>query len=309
MQTIIGSGGAIGQDLARQLSRYTNKIRLVSRQPKAINATDEVLALDITSKEAVYEAVKGSEIVYLTVGFAYSLKVWKQQWPAMMENIIAACREYGAKLVFFDNIYMYDCNRLSAMTEETPVNPCSRKGEIRARIAQRLTDEYNKGNLQALIARSADFYGPTFSNSVMLEMVYKNFKKGKKANWLINADKIHHFTYTPDAAKAVALLGNTAEAYNQVWHMPTSTEALTGRQWIKLFADAMQVEARFSTISKWQLSLLGIFIPVLGEMKEMAYQYDRDYCFDSSKFDQKFGLKATPPREAIQQIVAAGVNM
>jgi nucleoside-diphosphate-sugar epimerase len=63
-------------------------------------------------------------------------------------------------------------------------------------------------------------------------MVYKNLQKGKKAMWLADASKIHSFTYTPDAARATALLGNTPDAYNQVWHLPTSAEKLaltTGR--------------------------------------------------------------------------------
>ena len=73
----------------------------------------------------------------------------------------------------------------------------------------------------ALIARSADFYGPGNEKSFVTEMVYKNIKTGKAANWFINADKKHSFTYTPDAAKATALLGNTKDAYNQIWHLPT----------------------------------------------------------------------------------------
>jgi len=46
------------------------------------------------------------------------------------------------------------------MTETTPYNPCSRKGEIRAKIATLLEDEIKKKNLNAIIARAADLYGP-----------------------------------------------------------------------------------------------------------------------------------------------------
>ena len=51
-----------------------------------------------------------------------------------MSNSIEACKRAGAKLIFFDNVYMYG-KAGGPMTEETPFNPCSKKGEIRAKIA------------------------------------------------------------------------------------------------------------------------------------------------------------------------------
>jgi hypothetical protein len=37
--------------------------------------------------------------------------------------------------------------------------------------------------------------------------------------------------------------------------------------------------------------LVSLFIPVLKEVKELRYQLDQDYCFDSSKIEKAFGLK------------------
>jgi nucleoside-diphosphate-sugar epimerase len=138
MQTILGAGGTIATDLARDLTAYTRNIRLVSRNPRKINDTDQLFPADLTRREDVFRAVEGSEVVYLTVGFEYDTKVWRERWPPLMAHVIAACKRYGAKLVFFDNVYMYDRNALSRMTEETPVRPSSKKGEVRARIAQML---------------------------------------------------------------------------------------------------------------------------------------------------------------------------
>ena len=42
MQTILGSGGAIGLPLAKELKSFTSQIRLVSRNPKKVNDTDEL---------------------------------------------------------------------------------------------------------------------------------------------------------------------------------------------------------------------------------------------------------------------------
>ena len=232
MQTILGANGTIGSVLAKELMNYTDKIRLVSRNPRKVNATDELFPADLSEPGAVDRAVAGSEVVYLVVGFDYKLKVWEEKWPRLMRATIDACIKHNARLVFFDNVYMYDINAIPHMTEASAINPPSRKGAVRKQIAQMLMDEVKAGKLMALIARSADFYGPGNEKSFVIEMVYKNLKKGKRANWFIDADKKHSFTFTPDAAKATALLGNTPDAYNQVWHLPTDKNTLTGREFI-----------------------------------------------------------------------------
>lgn len=40
------------------------------------------------------------------------------------------------------------------------------------------------------------------------------------------------------------------------------------------------------------VGILGLFIPILKEVKELRYQLDRDFCFDSYKIEQAYGLKA-----------------
>jgi len=301
MQTILGAGGAIGIDLAKELVAYTDKIRLVSRNPKKVNAGDELFSADLTNAESIDEAVKGSEVVYLVVGFPYDIKVWRKVWPQVMTDVIAACKKYNAKLVFFDNVYMYDRDAIGFMTEETRVRPTSKKGEIRRQIAQRLQDQMASGELTALIARSADFLGLT--NSVPVEMVYKNLAKGKKAQWLADANKVHQFTFVPDAAKATAMLGNAPDVWNQVWHLPTDHSRLTGKDWIGLFAKELNAEPKFTVVPGWMLGVIGLFMPIMRELKEMNYQNDRDYVFDSTKFEQRFGFTPTQPADAVKYVV------
>jgi nucleoside-diphosphate-sugar epimerase len=221
-----------------------------------------------------------------------------------MRNVIDACKAHQAKLVFFDNIYMYDPEYLSPMTEETPIRPVSKKGIVRSQIAKMILDEVKNGALQAIIARSADFYGPSIENtSVLTETVFKNFSNGKKAIWLGSVDYKHSFTYTPDAGKATALLGNTIGAYNQVWHLPTAPNPLTGKEWIEIIASEMGVEPNFQVVQKFFVRIIGWFVPIMKETVEMMYQYEQDYVFDSSKFENRFGFRPTPYLEGIRIIV------
>ncbi len=291
MHTILGAGGAIGVDLAKSLAAHSRAVRLVGRNPKKVNDNDELVRADLLNASATADAVKGSSVAYLTAGLPYRVDVWQRDWPIVMRNVIDACKRHNAKLVFFDNVYMYGLVK-GKMTEETPFNPNSKKGEVRAKIAQMLLDEIKQGNLTALIARAPDFYGINLQTSILEFTVIQNLRKGKSAQWFCNPDALHNFIFTPDAAKATALLGNTESAFNQTWHLPTA-EPVTGRTLVALFAQAFKTSPKISVLSPFMLKMLSPFVPILKEFKEMLYQYEFDYQFDSSKFQKAFGMLPT----------------
>ena len=299
MQTILGAGGAVAIELAKELKKYTNKIRLVARNPEKVNDDDELFLANLLDKKSINDAVEGSDIVYLTAGLEYNIKIWRRDWPVIMRNVIDACIAHNAKLVFFDNVYMYAPEEIPHMTEESPIAPATEKGKVRAELIKMIFDAIEKRKLTAMVTRSADFYGKNVKTGFLNIGVIDNFKKNKKAFWQSDANKIHSFTYVPDAAKAVALLGNTPDAYNQVWHLPTSFQRWTGKEFVNYVAKQMHVKPRYYILSKLMISLFGMFSPTLRELKEMHYQNDRDYFFDSSKFQKKFVLQPTTYEKGI----------
>jgi len=298
MQTILGSSGVIGKELAKALPQYTNKIRLVSRNPKKVNEGDELIKANLFDAGETLKAVAGSEVVYLTVGLQYDINVWRRDWPVIMTNVINACKKYNSKLVFFDNVYSYG-KADGWMTEQTPAKPDSEKGKVRAKLNEMIMNEVKQGNLKAIIAKAADFYGPETPLSFVNIMVFENFRKGKKAQWMIDVNKKHSFTYTPDAGKGTAILGNTESAYNQIWHLPTGKNVLTGKEFLELTAKAMNVKPEYMVVKRWLLSVLGLFNKVIKENNEMLYQNDSDYLFDSTKFEKAFNYKPISYEEGI----------
>lgn len=299
MQTILGANGVIGRELSRHLPVYTQaRIRQVSRSPRRVHPTDELVPADLLDARATADAVAGSSVVYLVAGLAYDHRVWAQQWPVVMRNTIDACKRHGAKLVFFDNVYAY--GRVDGpMTEDTPYNPCSRKGEVRAQIATTLMDEVRRGELRAMIVRAADFHGPGATLAVTHATVMERLRQRKAPQWLGDPKAVHTFTYTPDAGRTVAILGNTESAYGQVWHALTSREPITGEQYVRLACELAGQPYRLQRVPRWMVAALGVFIPVLRENVEMMYQFEHDYRFDSSKFERAFGLTATAYRDGI----------
>jgi len=307
IHTIFGAGGAVADQLLPVLLKNNEKVRLVSRHAKPMDGVETVSA-DATNYQQALQAVKGSSVVYLLIGLPYDVRIWKAQWPVIMTNMINACKETGAKLIFFDNVYMYG-KVDGQMTEETPFNPISKKGKIRAAIANQLLQETKTGNLKGLIARAADFYGPIgFKTSVPNLLVIQNLLNGKKAQWLGNADQRHSITYVPDAAEALYMLAKREDALGQTWHLPTAGNPPTGRQFVQQAAAIMQKPDGVTVISRWMLSLAGLFNRIMKELVEMNYQCEYPYLFDSSKFNKAFGFTPTSYADGIKQTAQWALN-
>jgi nucleoside-diphosphate-sugar epimerase len=304
MITILGAGGAIGNELVKLLAAKNQPFRIVGRSPKATPGATETLAADLMDKDQTIRAAAGASVVHLLVGLKYDHTLWQEMWPRIMSNTIEACKRAQARLLFFDNVYMY--GKVSGpMTEETPFNPCSKKGEIRAKIATTLINEWKSGALVAMIARSADFYGPDTQNGVPNLLVFEPFAKKQKASWLVNDSVPHSFTYTPDAAQSLVQLAERATAWNQTWHVPATPNALTGKEFVALAAQEFGVAPRYRVLSRPVLRLAGWFDPLVAESYEMLYQSDSPYLFDSSKFAREFGFAGTPYADGIRTTAAS----
>lgn len=305
MQTILGAGGIIANELAKELNKnYTKDIRLVGRNPKKVNETDELFVADLLNAQQTADAVKGSEIVYITAGLPYNSKIWHEQWPILMQNVIDACKLHQAKLVFFDNVYMYG-QVIGTMTEETPFKAVSIKGKVRGKIAQMLLDEMKNKQITAMICRAPEFYGPRNTLSGTNATIFDNIKKGKKLQVLVKDSTLRTIIFTPDAGRATALLGNTPDAYNQTWHLPCDTNRLTTKEFIALCSEVKGDELKYTVMKPWLIKIVGLFVPYIKEVVELLYQWENDYIFDFSKFNKRFPeFKTTSLKDGIKEILS-----
>ena len=304
MVTILGAGGAIGSELVKELTARNEPIRLVSRNPKLVPGAAEAVAADLSNLDDTVRAVSGSRVAFLLVGLKYDITVWRSLWPRIMRNAIEAAKRANARLVFFDNVYMYGKVE-GVMTEQTPFRPCSKKGEIRAQIATMLLDEMKAGNITALIARSADFYGPHARTGLPDVLVFDKLAKGAKAGWFVNDSVKHSFTFTPDAARSLILLADNESAWDQTWHVPTAPDPPTGKQFIELAAREFGTQPKYRVLTRPMLWLAGWFDTTVRESYEMLYQYESEYIFDSTKFTKAFRFQPTSYAEGVRRTAQA----
>jgi hypothetical protein len=180
-----------------------------------------------------------------------------------MQNVIAACAAHNCKLIFLDNTYLYAKTSVGNITERSAIHPPGRKGKVRLAITRKLEEAVERGRVEALIGWAADF-ASLHPNSVLHTLVIRKLTRGEKAQWFANANRLHNF--------------------NQVWHLLTSREPMNGKDCVEHIAGKMGGSYRFSVLPAWAFTPLGLFVPVMKEVKEMLYQYERDYVFNSQKF-------------------------
>ena len=309
MQTILGSGGQIADELTRELHRnFTRDIRLVSRNPRKIRDTDQLLPADLMHAEAADAAVAGSDTVYFTVGLPMDSGLWEQRFPTMMANTIAACRRHGSRLVFFDNTYMYP-RTAAPQTESTPFEPVGRKAVVRARIATMLLEEMEAGTIDVVICRAPEFYGPGKTQSLSNTAVFDRIRQGKRAMVPLNAHAKRSLIWTPDASRAMALIGNTPDAYGQTWHLPVDPDRLSYRQMIDIASEVTGRRIGYTTVPRWAFRIGGVLSPAVREAEELLPRYRQDNVFDSSKFAARFpGFEVTSYRDGIAELLVGGAR-
>lgn len=303
MQTILGANGQIGEELARELKRnFTSDIRIVSRNAKKVNDTDTVFSADLSIREQAIEAVKGSEIAYFTLGLPISSDLWEQQFSLITQNVIDACKINGTKLVFFDNTYMYPQDD-RVLNEQTPFAPVGRKGKVRKAMAEMVLKEMQSGELEAVICRAPEFYGPGKTQSITNTLVFNNIKEEKKLKVPLSDTKKRSLIWTPDASRATALIGNTPDAFGQTWHLPVDENHPTYKEFIALASDIYGRELKYSVMPKFLFKIGSLFNKRVKELLELLPRYEHDNVFDDTKFRKRFpDFEVTTYRQGIERI-------
>lgn len=300
---VIFGTGPIGRAIAEELLRRGKRARLVNRSGKLDEAPAgvEIIAANLYDPSQARQAAQGAAVVYQSAQPAYHQ--WIEKFPSLQNAIIEGLTGSGAKLVLVENLYMYGETGGAPMTESTPYHAHTRKGRTRAEMSRTAFEAHKAGKLRVTAGRGSDFFGPWGLGSTMGERVFYPLLAGKPANLVGKVDVPHTHTYTRDFARALVILGERAEADGQAWHVPNDQPRVTQRQMLDMIAEAAGVALKFSAMGKFMMALGGLFIPEARETAEMMYEFDRPFVVDSSKFEQTFGMKATPLQESILETV------
>lgn len=298
---LIFGTGPVGCWIARNLIEIGLPVRAINKsgqRPELMPVAVEIIAADASDVPQAATAADGATVVYQALNPSYHQ--WHQFFPGLQAGALAAAAANGARYVSIDNLYMYDATH--PITENSPIRPQSQKGQLRARMAEEVLAAHQRGDIQATILRSSDYYGPGVTGSALGEMVFGNLVAGKKAQVGGSAKMPHSFAYIEDVGRAAALLGTRDEALGRVWLAPHAP-ALTQGEMVERACHLLSLPLKLSTISPLMMRLAGLFIPEARASVEMMYEFTQPFVVDSRKFEQTFQIKATAVDEGLRRTV------
>lgn len=296
-QVVFGCSGPIGLALMEGLAAAGGEVVGVCRSGASeAPAGARIEAADVRDVEASCRLAQGAEVIYGCMGIPYEL--WIDLWPGIIEGLLAAAESSGARLVFADNLYCYGSQN-RPLTEELPLTSYGRKPTLRAKISRTMLEAHRVGRARVALVRASDFYGPRVTNAALGERVFANLIAGKAAQVLGDPDAPHAFTYAPDFARALQVMGSAEdEDYGQAWHVPNAP-ALSQRQILELAGEILGRPVKTRGLRRRMVTLLGLFSPVLRELKELMYQWELPYRVDHSKWAERFGDEHTSFAEGL----------
>lgn len=300
---VIFGTGPLGKWTARELTRLGKQVRMVNHSGKADRLPEsiEIVASDAYDVKKNIELTNGAEAIYQCAQPHYY--EWTQKFLPLQNAILEAAIMNNTKLIVGDNLYMYGSPHGQILREDSPVQPNSKKGKVRAEMARAVMEAHEKGKVRATIGRASDFFGP--EDHDLTSYAILPALQNKPVNLLGKINQPHSFTYIADFGKLLATLGTRDEALGQVWFAP-SNAPLTQAEFLKLIESELGQRVKARVGGPMMLQFLGLFNRELKETVEMIYEWMEPYVIDSSKAQNTFGLQPTPMKEAIKTTLEWG---
>jgi nucleoside-diphosphate-sugar epimerase len=300
MQIVFGCNGPVGLELIRQLVAMgvpPAQVRGVCRSGRAdVVPGVQVLAADAADAGAVRQACREATVAYCCIGVDYTR--FAQLWPPIIYGLLDGLNGTGVPLVFADNLYAYG-PQTAPLVETMPDTNYGRKPALRARIARRMLEADAAGRVRVALVRASDFYGAGAGNSHLGDLCFKRVLQGQAAQFAGELHQPHTFTYIPDFARALATVGASPDALGQVWHVPNAP-AVTLSELMLLLQDILGQPVKAMALPFWLQRALSVFMPIMRELVEMRFQWDRPYLVDHGKFAAKFWVDATPLADGLR---------
>jgi nucleoside-diphosphate-sugar epimerase len=297
---VVGATGGAGGALVRELVARGARVRAVSRgRPKAVTPGVEFVQGDATDLARMREVCRGASVVYNCVN--PPLAQWDTLFPRVMETLIAAAGANRARLVFADDTWMYGPPS-GPLTEEHPQRPAGALGTLRGQLAATLLAAHQRGEVQAVIGRASELYGPQVE-SLLGANLFRAALSGKRVVWPGSLDSPLNPTFIDDFARGLITLGTHEEALGQVWHIPTPAP-ITGREFTRLLFAEVGAQRKVVVLNRALVRTLALVWPVARMGAELIYQFDRPYVVESEKYQRAFGGTPTPYQEGIRQTLS-----
>jgi nucleoside-diphosphate-sugar epimerase len=295
---VLGAAGQLGRAATQAFRAAGWSVASLVRgtSDSAITPGTELIEVDARDGAAVIEAARGADVVLNALNVPFTQ--WATAAMPLAETAIAAARENGATLVFPGNLYVYGARIPAIVDEATPVQPTSRKGEIRAAIEARLRTAAEEEGTRVIVLRSGDFFGAG-AGSYFDRLLIRDIGSGR-LTYPGPLDVVHEWAYLPDLAEALRRLVDARAALPTFAEFGFPGHAVTGREMVGAISRACGRGFNVSSMPWTMLRLLGAVVPIFRELSEVAYLWSTPHAIDGTRFSAVIGdIPFTPLDRAV----------
>jgi nucleoside-diphosphate-sugar epimerase len=298
---VLGATGGVGGALTEVLLARGWTIKALTRDTvRAAAGRDSKIQWiqgDAMDRGAVVQAADGVSLVVHAVN-PPGYRDWDKLVLPMMDNSIAAARAAGARILLPGTVYNYGPETFPVLREDSPQQPLTRKGKLRAEMERRLKDS----GVPALVVRAGDFFGG--GNGASSWFAQGLVKAGKPVDSITRPGRRglgHAWAYLPDLAEAMAqLIERTPAEGFQTFHFAGHFDT-DGMRMAEAIRGAVGKDLKVKAFSWPLVTLLAPTIVLFREMLEMRYLWQEPLRLDNAKLVSVLGREPhTPLNEAVK---------
>ncbi|WP_423066370.1 NAD-dependent epimerase/dehydratase family protein [Devosia sp. CN2-171] len=298
---VIGINGHVGHHIAKAFVAAGWDVTGFGRSNRHPIAGVRFVKGDAEDVAAMRAAIGDIDVVVNALNLPYHQ--WdKGRKEAQTERVIAAMGKSGKTLLFPGNIYNYAATD-RVVTPDMAQHPQTPRGEIRVSVENLYRDAAKRGDMQVLILRAGDFFGPESQGDWFDLVMLSEAKKGKLQ--LMGTRGIGHaWAYLPDLGRAFEKLAWHRGELGAFENFHFAGTYVTPEQLGDAIVAAVPVPLKVSLFPRWTINAMGLVSPLMRELGKMAYLWEHPMELRDARLDAILGPDfATPFAEAVATTV------
>lgn len=284
--TILGINGHLGHFAARAFVAAGWEVTGFGRSNKLPIPGVRFVKGDADDVEAIRAAISENDVVVNALNLPYDK--WDEgRAEAQLANVIAALGTTGKTLLFPGNVYNYAPTErvIGPETRQVPPTP---RGAIRMRMESQLREAAARGDIQAIVIRAGDFFGPGVTGSWVDLIMLREAAKAKLALYGTRG-VAHAWAYLPDLGRVFEKLAWHRKEFGTFENFPFAGHFVTPEAFGDAIVAAAPVKLRVTTFPRVLVSVMGLFSPVMREVAKMGYLWDHPMALADARLDAILG--------------------
>ncbi len=269
--------------------RVRSLVRGVAEDPRHVIG-------DALDGDTVIMAAKDCDLIINALNPPYPL--WRRELPRLTRSVIAAARATGAAVMLPGNVYNYGAGMPENLREHTPHLPTTRKGRLRVEMEAAYAQA---DGVRTIVLRAGDFIERETTGNWFDSQITKNLAKGR-VMYPSPLDRVHAWAY-------LAALAGKRDDFSRFEDFGFPGYSLTGQALIDAIGRVAGRELGIKSLPWPLLRLLGLVMPQMREVAEMAYLWHTPHAIDGTKLAAALPNFQPTPLTAALNDALTGANL